>query len=249
MARINIPTSTRHGYHDINPPRRASIRGLLNDASTAYHPRMNATLELTAILMLLIAGCDEPLATTPLLPPAVKLEGETIDPSPEQETPLESDTEASAKSGEITGKVIHILDGDTIDILTSDKATIRIRFNGIDAPEKGQPFGNTAKVFLSDNIGGKIVRVVTHGKDRYGRIIGDVYCLDCTSRAPVSTVNVSVVTNGLAWHYVKYAPEDKELAGAERWAREKRLRLWSDRRSIPPWEWRKLSKEERDKLR
>ncbi len=93
------------------------------------------------------------------------------------------------------------------------------------------------------------MRVVTHGKDRYGRIIGDVYCLDCTSMATVSTANVSMVTNGLAWHYVKYAPDDKELAGAEKWAREQRLRLWSDPRRIPPWEWRKLSKAERDKLR
>lgn len=152
-------------------------------------------------------------------------------------------------AAEITGKVIHVLDGDTIDILSADKTTIRIGLNGIDAPEKGQPFGNAAKQFLNDSIGGKIVRVVTLGNDRYGRIIGDAYCLDCTSMAPVSTENVSMVMNGLAWHYVKYAPDDQELAGAEKWAREQRLRLWSDRRSIAPWDWRKLSKAERDKLR
>ncbi len=57
------------------------------------------------------------------------------------------------------------------------------------------------------------MRVVTHGRDRYGRVIADVYCVDCYSRPPASTMNVSMVTNGLAWHYVKYAPDDKELAG------------------------------------
>jgi micrococcal nuclease len=145
--------------------------------------------------------------------------------------------------------VIHILDSDTIDILTADKATVRVRMHGIDAPERGQPFGERAKEFLSDDIGGKIVRVVTHGKDRYGRTIGYVYCMDCFSMASVSTVNVGMVTNGLAWHFVKYAPDDKELAGAEKWAREQRLRLRSDRRSIPPLEWLKMSKAERDKLR
>ncbi|MEO2018936.1 MAG: hypothetical protein ABGZ53_31705 [Fuerstiella sp.] len=34
------------------------------------------------------------------------------------------------------------MDGDTIDVLTDDKETIRLRFNGIDTPERGQPFGN-----------------------------------------------------------------------------------------------------------
>ena len=92
----------------------------------------------------------------PQLPPAATVEGETTDIASEPETTPESVTEAPATSDEITGKVVHILDGDTIDILTADKTTIRIRLHGIDAPEKGQPFGNTAKEFLSDNIGGKI---------------------------------------------------------------------------------------------
>ena len=41
-------------------------------------------------------------------------------------------------------KVIKTVDGDTIDVLTEDKKTIRLRFNGIDTPERGQPFGNNA---------------------------------------------------------------------------------------------------------
>lgn len=63
--------------------------------------------------------------------------------------------------------------------------TYRIKLNGIDAPEKGQLFGDTAKVFMGDNIGDKIERVVTHGKDRYGRVVGDVYC---PYRASMATV-------------------------------------------------------------
>ncbi len=105
--------------------------------------------------MLLFAGCDEALATTPQLPPAATVEAETTKTASDQEATPESATETSVESGEITVKLIHILDGDTIDILTGDKTTIRIGLNGIDAPEKGQPFGDTAKEFLSDNIGGK----------------------------------------------------------------------------------------------
>jgi len=63
------------------------------------------------------------------------------------------------------------------------------------------------------------------------------------------TIDLEIVKSGLAWHYVKYAPDDKALAAAEAEARTGKLGLWSDRRRVAPWDWRKLSKAERDKLR
>ena len=64
----------------------------------------------------------------------------------------------------------------TIDVLLADKTTVRVRFNGIDAPERGQPFGNNAKDFVSDAFHtSPDVRVVDLGQDRYGRTIGEVY--------------------------------------------------------------------------
>ncbi len=71
-------------------------------------------------------------------------------------------------------KVIKTVDGDTIDVLTADKKTIRLRFNGIDTPERGQPFGNNATAFVSSTVGGQMVRLVTHGKDKYDRTIADI---------------------------------------------------------------------------
>ena len=47
--------------------------------------------------------------------------------------------------------------------------------NGINAPEKGQPFGNNATRYLSQPIGGKFVRLTTYETDRYDRTIADVY--------------------------------------------------------------------------
>ena len=150
--------------------------------------------------------------------------------------------ESTPEADEITGKVVGIVDGDTIDILTADMTQIRIRLNGVDAPETGQTFGKNSKQFVSDAIGGKSVRIVSHDKDRYGRTIGDVY-------SESTLVNLELVRAGLAWHYVQYTPDDKALAAAELQAREAKRGLWSDARHVAPWDWRKLSKVERDKLR
>lgn len=150
---------------------------------------------------------------------------------------------SSAAVNSVDGKVVRILDGDTIDILLANNTTRRVRLNGIDAPETGQPCGKTAKDFLSDLVGVKIVRVVVLDEDRYGRAIGDVYTSDGR------LVNLQLVTAGLAWHYIQHAADRDDYATAERDARLFERGLWADRRYVAPWDWRKLSKEERDKLR
>ncbi len=49
------------------------------------------------------------------------------------------------------GKVVALADGDTITVLR-DRTQVKIRLEGIDAPEKNQAFGNKAKVTLSDYV-------------------------------------------------------------------------------------------------
>ena len=141
-------------------------------------------------------------------------------------------------------KVIGISDGDTCDVLTADRKTIRLRWNAIDAPETGQPFGNNAKQWVSDRIGGKMVRVVELDRDRYGRIVAEIYEADGTS------VNVELVRAGLAWHYRQYAPSRNGVAAAEKEARANLRGLWAGSHQVfPPWDWRRLSKLERDRFR
>ena len=43
-------------------------------------------------------------------------------------------------ASDFTGKVLGVLDGDTIEVLHNTHAE-RIRLNGIDCPEKGQAYG------------------------------------------------------------------------------------------------------------
>ena len=63
-------------------------------------------------------------------------------------------------------------------------------------------------------------------------------------------VNVRLVHDGWAWHFVKYAEGNKELAGAECEARKEKRGLWADSKPpIAPWEWRKLSAKEREEKR
>ena len=138
-------------------------------------------------------------------------------------------------ASEFSGSVISVLDGDTIDVLHNNRSE-RIRLNGIDCPEKAQPYGKRAKHATAELVFGKDVTIQTHGHDKYTRTIGDVILPDGTN------VNQMLVKEGWCWWYRKYAPGDTTLEGLERGAREGRKGLWADPQPMPPWEWRKLSR-------
>lgn len=124
-----------------------------------------------------------------------------------------------------------ISDGDTISVMHDGKAE-RVRLNGIDAPEKGQPFTNRAKQFVLALAFGKEDKVEVKGKDRYGRTIGDVILPDTRN------LNREVVKAGFAWWFRRYAPKDENLEKLETEAREAKLGLWADSNPLPPWEYR-----------
>ena len=75
----------------------------------------------------------------------------------------------------ISGKVIGVMDGDTIEVLDSTKTSRRIRLGGIDAPEKAQPFGARSKQHLSDQVFGEQVEVQYNKIDKFGRTVGKVF--------------------------------------------------------------------------
>ena len=132
------------------------------------------------------------------------------------------------------GKVVKIVDGDTFDLLTTDSSTIRIRLNGIDCPERKQDYFQVCKDALSQYIFGKNVILVTRGKDRWRRVIADVYINN-------EFINYKMVKNGFAWHFKKYS-NDKRLADAEAEARKKKIGLWKMKDPIAPWNQRKRIK-------
>ncbi len=135
-------------------------------------------------------------------------------------------------------RVVSVADGDTITVLDSSKTQHRIRLAGIDAPERGQPFGTRSRENLAKWVFRRDVIVEWHKKDRYGRLVGVVL-------VDGDDVNLEQVRAGLAWWYRDYAkeqrPEDREVYElAEKAAREKKRGLWADPKPIAPWEWRRI---------
>lgn len=150
--------------------------------------------------------------------------------TPEPSNAVQKPTEKKKVEQRIFGRVTGVVDGDTIDVLTHDKETIRIRLEGIDAPEKSQAFGTAAKTALSTAVFSKPVMVIVNGKDKYKRTLGTIH-------ANGIDVNKAMVSDGFAWHYKKYN-SDQSLAAAEKFAQEGRKGLWRDPNPVPPWDWR-----------
>jgi len=148
---------------------------------------------------------------------------------------LSCDNGIKVQETSITGKVIGIKDGDTIDILFNGKS-LTVRLAHIDCPEKSQAFGKNAKQFTSDKCFGEIVKVNSDNKfDRNGRLIGVVL------NQNGENINKELVKAGLAWFYYKYST-DTSYSFLEQGARQKRIGIWSETDPIPPWDYRKKSK-------
>ena len=78
----------------------------------------------------------------------------------------------------VRGRVAAIVDGDTLH-LAAGTVTRVVRLAGIDAPEKGQPFGNAAAQVLSLRLFQKEVDVLVVGVAANRAILGIVYYEGC----------------------------------------------------------------------
>ncbi len=102
----------------------------------------------------------------------------------------------AAAPDSFTGPCLSVVDGDTIDV-SVDGAALRVRIEGVDCPENGEPFAEAAKEFTTRLLEGKTVEVVVKEKDRYGRTVGRVF-------VDGRDVSVELLRAGLASHYVQY---------------------------------------------
>ena len=137
----------------------------------------------------------------------------------------------------LPGKVVRVVDGDTLLLLTSGNVEERIRLSGIDCPERKQAFGTRAKQALLERVGGEAVTIEWDKRDRWKRIVGKVIDGE-------GDVNLALVRKGMCWWYRKYAHEqsgvDQALyEAAEGKARREGNGLWQEPDPVPPWKWRR----------
>jgi endonuclease YncB( thermonuclease family) len=129
-----------------------------------------------------------------------------------------------------------VFDGDTIDVLDENGRSIRVRLSGIDAPERGQPYGLKASESLRRLLSGGALDVEAHSIDRYQRVLAKVTCAG-------RDAGLEQIRSGSAWFYpwtdsisqsdrFRYSREEQE-------ARSQHRGLWIDRDAVPPWQFRR----------
>jgi len=102
-----------------------------------------------------------------------------------------SPTFAAKPHYELKGRVVAIADGDTLTVLDDSKTQHKIRLAGIDAPEKGQPFGTKARENLAAKVFKQDVRIDVIDVDRYKREVGRIFLGE-------RFINLEMVSDGLA---------------------------------------------------
>jgi endonuclease YncB( thermonuclease family) len=125
-----------------------------------------------------------------------------------------------ARSEMEVGFVERVLDGDTLELNTSEK----VRLIGINAPEKGEPFYKEARGRMEQLVLEKKVYMEKdeEDRDRYGRLLRYVYIGD-------EMVNLMMVEEGMATVYI-LDPNDayeKLFMDVEENAMDSRIGMWS----------------------
>jgi endonuclease YncB( thermonuclease family) len=126
------------------------------------------------------------------------------------------------------GTVIRVIDGDTYVFQTEDGSFI-VRMQGIDAPERDQPFSKESAEFLSKYLDKEAITKV-NGTDRYGRRLGFLFIAG-------QDINLLSIEGGYSWHSKRYS-SDQQYANAEDYARKNKSGLWKLDNPVPPWNWR-----------
>lgn len=133
-------------------------------------------------------------------------------------------------NGGVSGKVIAVIDGNTVEVVDKDNTTYKIVLAGVDSPELTQEYGMEAKQYLEKMLLQKEVIVRFQGKDRKGNHIAVVLKDELDPR-------VELLKQGLAWTAEK--DPNPELEAYRATAQQKGKGLWKEENPTPPWIYRR----------
>jgi micrococcal nuclease len=165
-----------------------------------------------------------------------------------------SSASAKAPIGTLEGMVVNVSDGDHLTV-SNDGTEINVRMYGIHAPilaklnknkpwlsDQGQPFAGRAFMALANKVLHKKVKLEIIRLDRHGRTVAIVL-------VEGHDINHEMVAEGWAWASRKSKSQNNDLdyIHAEEVARSKNLGLWAQSNPQPPWEFKKMAKEDRRK--
>jgi endonuclease YncB( thermonuclease family) len=158
-------------------------------------------------------------------PERAKSVGKT--PPPARERPPKAGDE-----GVFYGPFVSVVDGDTFKAKVQG-VVMTFRLQGIDAPERDQPYGSTSTTVLQQLIRAQNLVLVFADVDAYGRIVAEAWVGNIN-------VNAEMVGRGAAWFDSVYS-KNQQLYSIETGARDRKAGLWALPASnrVEPWIWRK----------
>lgn len=142
---------------------------------------------------------------------------------------LISGVKFSAQAAELTPEITYFYDGDTVKI-KDNLREYKLRLTDIDAPERNQSYGKTARRALTQLCENANVQVYITGIDKYQRNLGKLICNN-------QDASIYMLKNGHAWFNRRYSM-DYTLDVIEQESRAQELGLWKSRNPTPPWQWR-----------
>lgn len=137
---------------------------------------------------------------------------------------------AVAQAESFSGRVIVVIDGDTV-LMLRNHHPVKIRLANIDAPEKEQDFGAASRAVLAQLVLHQQVEADSRSVDKYGRIVALL-------KLGTLNVNEEMVRQGMAWEYSNFH-RDRHYLALQQEARQAKRGLWQQPHPMPPWQWRK----------
>lgn len=158
------------------------------------------------------------------------IEEDQQNPSQEGPESAENDSVDNSQVNRFNGKVMNVVDGDTMDIQFENGKEERVRLVLVDTPETKhptkpvQPFGPEASAFTKEMLTGKNVQVEldVQERDQYGRILAYVYI-------DGKMINELLLEKGLA-RVAVFPPNTRyvdEFYAIQKKAQEAKLGIWS----------------------